>query len=157
MKAHHICRASLQYTPQSGFSLIEVLLVVGISSLLVFSTLPLGMRFFGMEHNEETAFQLFSTLTRARQFAWNGKEGSAWGVKFFSNHYVLFRGDSYDSRSASFDELYPFDGVMHPSESDEVVFASLYGTPNAPQQITVSSRKDELTISLAASGLIEIE
>lgn len=157
MKAHSTRRGSLEHIPQSGFSLIEVLLVVGISSLLVFSTLPLGMRFFGMEHNEETAFQLFSTLTRARQFAWNGKEGSAWGVKFFSNHYVLFKGESYDSRTASSDEFSQFDGAMHPSESDEVVFASLYGTPNAPQQITVSNGKDEFTVSLAANGLIEIE
>lgn len=85
---------------KSGFSLIEVLLVLAIVGVLLSGTL-----FFTNNYYRDTSLQnerqfLMSLLYTARADAMNNIDGLPHGVAFFPagfSGYVLFSGNDYDS------------------------------------------------------------
>lgn len=88
----------------SGFTLIEVLLVIGLLTLL----LSLGIVSFGQTNTrlrlESSTSQIVSLLTEARTKAMiTDTEGqptsSVYGVHFEADKSILFRGSSFDSQN----------------------------------------------------------
>jgi type II secretory pathway pseudopilin PulG len=142
---------------ERGFTLIEILLVIGITMTLLLLTLPMSMRFLVMENTEESASTLVSTMHRAQAFAYNGKNNSAWGVKFFADHYVLFSGISYDTRMANFDELHAIDDTVSIAAPSEIMFTALLGAPSMSGEIVVHSGSEEARIAISDIGMIQAE
>jgi prepilin-type N-terminal cleavage/methylation domain-containing protein len=120
-----------------GFTLIEVLIVMGLFVLLLAFVVPIGLSFYQSQITDETALELASAFDRARSDARLGKSESAYGIKVLSDRYVLFRGDSYATRVSVEDmtTMFPGGTVVTASPSEYVfskldAFASATGTVN---------------------------
>jgi len=81
-----------------GFTLVELIVVLGLISLLLFVTLPYGIEFYRAELIRGETMAVMNVLDRARSHAVSGRMDSDWGVVFFSeeNYYAFFKGEEYD-------------------------------------------------------------
>lgn len=122
----------------SGFSYIEVILMVALLMVMGMMASPFyGNFLYGQEADIATE-ELRETLNRARLYSMIGKEGSAWGVAFSNNRVTLFRGNLYSERDPVFDEEYVFHEKVVVSGFDEVTFARLTGVPTVESTITIA-------------------
>jgi prepilin-type N-terminal cleavage/methylation domain-containing protein len=121
---------------QSGFTLIETIVVVGIV-LILFGFV--GFNLIGVQRTtsiNSTADVLLSDLssqqTKAMMGAGAGASiGSSYGIYFRSNGYVLFKGTTYPASDpnnfiVSLDEGIAFTNITFPSSS--IVFSAGSGT-----------------------------
>jgi type II secretory pathway pseudopilin PulG len=96
-----------------GFTLTEILIVVGLIVTLAAVTLPVTIDFlFRFTLIGETKV-LESNLKSAQAKAMSAKNDSSFGVKFFATDicpledcYVVFQGSSYDTREVGEDEVF---------------------------------------------------
>ncbi len=97
----------------SGFSLVEMMIVIALIVMLAAAALPITLDFlFRFTVIGETKI-LESNLKSAQAKAISGKNDSSFGVKFFpidvcpeEDCYVIFQGDSYDAREMGEDEVF---------------------------------------------------
>lgn len=142
---------------QGGFSLIEILLVLGISLTLLLATLPIGLRFFRLENLDVIAHSIATTIRSAEGNAFYGKAGSAWGVRIFPGSYTLFSGATYESRYAPYDETFPIEEGYVLSGDTEVVFAPLEGSTISNKSFQVTSGDEHVQILINTRGVVTIE
>ncbi len=115
-----------------GFTIFEVLIVIGISTLLIALTAPMGFRFYQVQVADETTVGVLSALQSATREARLGKNDHAFGIKFLSDRYVIFEGDQYTARIPAQDQTYALPlGTSIGSTTDEIVFAKVTGIPSA--------------------------
>lgn len=140
---------------QSGFTILEVLLVMAMGVLLISLTLPVGLRFYQVHIAETTTEELIATYRRAVSAARLGKNNQPFGVKLFADHFVLFEGGTYASRVASQDQTTAFPlGATMTTRSDEIVFAPVTGLPSATGTVTLSLYGKTHAIEITDMGLV---
>ena len=134
-----------------GFSFIEALVVISITSFLVVLIVPLGINFYKGQQIEDTANGLVQVLRRAQLQAMSQADYS-FGVHIIPGEYILFRGDSYilSGNQESFEA--PRDVVF--SGVSEVVFSKLYGVPSQAGDINLSNGLYEATVSVNELGRV---
>ena len=85
----------IKYWNRSGFTLIEIVVVLGIVSLIAAGATVL---FFSVQSNnarEVIANEMITVLRRAQSRSMFGESQSEFGVQFLTNKYVEFEGDTY--------------------------------------------------------------
>ena len=172
---HHFLRNSFGQThilkSGAGFTLVEVLTIVGILIILTGMAVP-AFRFFGRESDlNNSAEEIINTLRLAQNKTLASEGASQWGVYFSTtttpHQYILFEGSSFASRATSSDEVHQLSKSIEIYEIDlwggnEVVFEKVTGYTSSTSQIgKVSLRlKDEplktKTIYAENSGLISL-
>jgi len=89
-----------------GFSLIEILIVVGLSAILSSIALLNLNKFKYSNSLQKTGEEIVSALRSARDKSIAQESGHGWGVYFFSststNFYSLFGGPNYNSSTVRF-------------------------------------------------------
>ena len=139
----------------NGFSLIEVLLSVGIISILAGLSLPVYMSFQNRNDLDIAATSLASALRRAQVYTRGGHGDSQWGVSVQSGQITLFKGSSYVSRDTSYDEINTMPTSITLSGDGEVVFTKLTGTPDSATSTTLTSiNNDTRTVAINAKGMV---
>jgi type II secretory pathway pseudopilin PulG len=139
----------------SGFTLLEVLLVLGMGVLFVSLTLPVGVRFYQFQVADETTLEVLSALRVAAFEARLGKHDRAFGIKFFSDRYVIFEGGSYASRTQSEDHVIPFPlGASVASTTSEFVFTKWSGGASATGTVTMTLYDVSHTLSISERGIV---
>ncbi len=142
-------------SPQKGFSIIEILLVLSLGTALLALALPVGFRFYQFQVADETTTGILSALRNAESRARLGMEGSAHGVKLLPTSYVLFQGDTHSTRLVSRDEMFPLPaGTNINSEEDEIIFARVSGIPTATGTITIMLYERTHKIQVNDAGII---
>lgn len=136
-----------------GFTLLELLLVIAGAILIAALTVPVGIRFFQTQSLDEATSSIFGTLRRAQNQAMFQKNDSAFGVKFLSDSYVLFQGNSY-GEVPSENESFSLPSGISTSGIDEIVFAKLTGLPNITAILTIISNNDNQIITVNSQGAI---
>ena len=123
-----------------GFTILELLLVIGLLTVLVALTLPVGLRFYQLQVVDETADSVTSLLVNAKMEARLGKHDRDHGVKFLPNLLVVFEGDSYVLRVTSEDQPFPLPPgtILSGMSSDEIRFAKVTGSPSATGTLSLS-------------------
>ena len=114
-----------------GFSLIELLVSIGIISILVFFIMPTGLNFYQSQQLEAVTQEVVQNLRKAQQKSTLVDRDSAFGVYFTENSYTLFKGDSYEDRDQDFDEVFILPQIATIGGLPEIVFSKLEGTPSA--------------------------
>lgn len=139
-----------------GFTLVEMLLSVSIITLLVGLSVPVYATFVGRNDLDVTRQSLVEALRRAQTYARAVEGDSTWGVAILSSQAVLFKGASYATRDAAFDEIIPMEGNVTNS-GGEIVFSKLSGTPNASASTTLTqtTTNDSRTVTINAKGMVE--
>ncbi len=142
-----------------GFSLLELLLVIALLIFLVGLTLPISLYFFQTILLDKATITVIDTLRRAQLQAMLQKNDSSFGVKIFPGayYYVLFQGDSYDSRVQNEDEYFFVWGDIEvvSGRVDELVFSKFTGTPSITGTVYVTLGNNIEGININSEGKIE--
>jgi prepilin-type N-terminal cleavage/methylation domain-containing protein len=138
-----------------GFTLVEMLLSVAIISLLAGLSLPVYASFSNRNELDITAQNLASALRRAQVYARGVHGDSQWGVAIQSEAIILFKGSSYASRDAAYDEPSSISASTTVGGLSEVLFAKLSGTPAATGTVTFTNVNNESkTVTINAKGTV---
>ncbi|OHA59543.1 MAG: hypothetical protein A2589_01625 [Candidatus Vogelbacteria bacterium RIFOXYD1_FULL_46_19] len=163
-----------------GFTLIEVIVSLALFIVLLGLFLPVALSYLSASHLADTTTGVQSALREAQAKAKWQKNDQSFGVKFLSDTYVLFQGESYASRDESEDLIFGLPaGVTTSCESEwvfdsqtsrpppalpagvttscesEWVFTSQTGRPTAVGSITITAGTRSETIEINKLGLIE--
>lgn len=138
-----------------GFTLVEMLLSIGILAMLAGLSLPIYQSFYNRNELDITTTNLTSALRRAQTYARGGHGDSQWGVEIQSSAITLFRGSSFASRDTSYDEVSPISTGTSVSGLGEVLFAKLSGAPASTGSVTITNVNNESrTITINAKGMV---
>lgn len=147
---------------QSGFTLLEILLVVGILVVLAAISRDFYGSFVSGAQLDANAKTIIYDLRNTRDKAMNGQDARRWGVHFVngaSDYYETFSTPTdysdgsktigvttYLSSGVSFS--YPAEGV-----NSDIIFEKISGTASATS-IIISGQQNLKTISISSQGLI---
>jgi type II secretory pathway pseudopilin PulG len=143
-----------------GFTMIEILLVVGIAVSIFFLSAPFGLNFYRTQVVEETQDNINTALQRARHNAILQKNDSSFGVKFNTTlgSYTIFQGISFAERVTDQDEIFylPAGITLEVPDGEEIVFSKLTGTPNSSGVGSISINLNGVikTITVDENGLL---
>jgi prepilin-type N-terminal cleavage/methylation domain-containing protein len=136
-----------------GFTLVEILLVVGIFSVLVFASIPLVRGVMYQNDLESTSLLVVSTIRQAESNARNGLEDSEWGVRINYPLLILFKGNSYASRDASRDVNFTLNSNITFTGISEIAFSKMHAIPSTTGNIIFSNLNNiTSTININAKG-----
>ncbi|QQS58770.1 type II secretion system protein [Candidatus Peregrinibacteria bacterium] len=138
----------------SGFTLLEILLVVALFTALAGVSLPVSLAFLQKSSLDVTAQNTVQTLRRARTLAQSSAHDMSWGVYAEGGQIILFGGDSYATRNTSFDETLPIPELISVSGQQETVFEKFSGKPKNAGTLSFQALNDTLPITIGANGLL---
>jgi Tfp pilus assembly protein FimT len=115
----------------SGFTILELMIVIGLMVIFGVLTLPYGMNFYRSRSVEEQSRTMSNVLSRAQSHAITGKGDSSWGVKLFHDegYYTFFKGESYDEREVTYDQVFKTESGTETEGISEIVFEKNTGNP----------------------------
>ena len=141
---------------ERGFSLVEMLLSVGIIAMLVGITAPLYVGFVARNDLDICAQNVASAMRRAQTFARGEAGDSQWGVAIASGQIVLFKGATYAARDTSYDETITIPTTITPTGLSEVSFSKLSATPSTTGTVTLTSSTTKVrTVVINAKGMVD--
>ncbi len=152
-----ISKKSCPKQNRRGFTLIEVILVIGLIGILIFLSIPFYQSFQVESQLDSTTEEVVNILRRAQSKAMASQRDSNFGVKLTSGQYTLFKGDSYAAREVIYDEDYNIPETLSINGLTEIVFNKLKGTTSNTGNITVTSNNNSKTININETGRVEIE
>ncbi len=136
---------------RSGYSLIEVLLTIGVIGVVAGLSVPIYRTYQIRNDLNLATEQTIQGLSRAKLLAQNAARDSAWG--FYVPSGTLYKGKNYLTRDAAFDEVYPMPSTITISGSIlQVAYAKLEGTPDGTGSIVLTALDGEqrtITITIA--------
>jgi prepilin-type N-terminal cleavage/methylation domain-containing protein len=112
-----------------GFTLIEILLVLGIVSIVTVAGTITGIRDFTRGICVAEARKAVSLLTHARSRALSGYRGTSHGLHFGEEQYFLFSGESFENGNPM-NEATPRESSLPIVSPGDVVFRTLTGDVN---------------------------
>ena len=139
-----------------GFTLLEILLVIGIISILLVFTVPVSLDFYKSQQLETQTQSIIQTLRRAQSKAMSIELDSSFGVYFGVSNYTLFKGSSYSGpgRDLQYDEIFDFPGLINLTGLSEIVFSKFEGKPNVTGNVILTINSDTRTININEMGRI---
>ena len=144
-----------------GFTLIELIIVIGIIGLVAAFSVPFIQTFQTSSDLDTNTNTILKTLQRAQQQAINGQNSSAWGVYFDNGNkkIILFKGSSYSGRDTEYDQEEEYAEIFNVSADfgDEVYFNLFSGTPSVSGTTTIAGVGQDIRyIIIKDFGLVEI-
>jgi len=150
-------RACYKRRTARAFTLIEILLVVGILAILITITLPLSLDFYKSQQLDTNTQGIIQTLRRAQLKAMAIEDDSKFGVYLTNDSYILFKGNSYAGREIQYDEVSDLPPILTISGLSEVVFSKVEGAPDVVGNILISSDIESRAININEVGRINLE
>lgn len=138
-----------------GFTLIELILTVSLLSFVGLLVMPFSGRFLFSQERSIARDAVEGSVAKARTYALSGKGGSAWGVALEGARLILFRGSTFATRDAAFDESFALHPRVRVVGLGEVVFLPPLGIPRNSATIVISDDTGSETLSLNAYGVLE--
>lgn len=135
--------------------MIEIVLTLALLALLAVASAPFYGRFVFSQEVSAVRDEVRGSFSKARLYSMLGKNDSSWGVTMENDRVIFFRGDSFASREASFDEVFSLHTRVTVSGMTEVVFAQLTGAPNNQPTIIFSGNGEEETWAMNDEGTLE--
>lgn len=144
---------------QKAFTIVEILLVVGLFAFLAAVSLPVYSGFIDRSNLSSSVNITQAAIIRARKYAQTQRNNSNWGVYYQTGQIIVFAGNSYETRDATLDEVTNIpDTIGLTVDSDrEVVFEQITGTPisNGARIEFESPLQNRNTISIDADGEVK--
>lgn len=146
-----------------GFTLIEFIVVIGITLLLVAAISPLYSTLQSSQLNESSA-QIAQTLRMARERSVARVNNSSHGVFFEINaegddRFILYQGVSYGARDTSYDRATTLDSSLSISTTisgNDVNFSKGLGVPNNTGTVTLTHDvSGTRTTTINSFGMVE--
>jgi Tfp pilus assembly major pilin PilA len=137
-----------------GFTLIEVVLIMGFIAVLAKLSIPLYRSYLIRNDLEVATEQIVQGVGRAQLLSQTGYLGSSWG--FYVPGSVLYKGTTFASRDTAYDEVYPMPSTLSTSGLVEVSFSKIDGKPSATGSITLTAISGEsrtVNIKITTEGI----
>jgi|CXWL01.1.fsa_nt_gi prepilin-type N-terminal cleavage/methylation domain-containing protein len=125
----------------SGFSLVEMLMVIGIVGVVSGVTVPLYRDYQVRNDLNIATEQVTQGLARARLLSQTAQEDSGWG--FYVPAGVLYKGLTYETRDTIADEIYSMPSTITITGLFEVSYSKVKGAPSATGSITLTALDNE--------------
>jgi prepilin-type N-terminal cleavage/methylation domain-containing protein len=148
----------MTWANERGFTLIEMLLSVGIIAMLAAMSLPIYASFASRNDLDLDTQGVVDMLRRAETYARTMNGDSNWGVKVQAGTVTLFKGTSYAARDSTADETDNIAGTITIGGTvSEVVFTKFTAIPNTTGTVTLThtATNDVRTITLNAKGMVD--
>lgn len=146
-----------------AFTIIEVIVVIGITALLAGLSLPISGSFLSRNELSSESVKITDSLRRARTQSMYGAQDSVWGVHFTSSDYTIFRGSSYNPAD-SYNNTTSLPGVLSISAitinggGSDIIFDRVSGTTSTFGTTTISNDASEIrTIVVNSAGTINLQ
>ncbi|MEK7067868.1 MAG: prepilin-type N-terminal cleavage/methylation domain-containing protein [Patescibacteria group bacterium] len=140
---------------RKGFTLIELILVVALISIITAMSAVFYSRFLTQNAVLNTVDQLAGQLHKAQIYAMAGKQNSNWGVNYGSQIITLYSGNSYDTRTAAFDEKFTVNSNISVSGLTDLNYARVTGLPIPTETtMTISGNNNTKTITVNSYGVV---
>jgi prepilin-type N-terminal cleavage/methylation domain-containing protein len=124
--------------PRRGFTLIEILLVVGVLGIVSSFSVPAYRTYQARSDLNLATEQTIQGLARAKLLSQNAEGDSGWG--FYVPAGVLYRGTGYGQRESGADEVFPMPSTVSVSGSIlDVSYSKLEGKPSATGSIILTA------------------
>ncbi|MDP2684250.1 MAG: prepilin-type N-terminal cleavage/methylation domain-containing protein [bacterium] len=144
---------------KSGFTILELIIVISITMIILVASAPLYTGFYKSAQLNDGSVQIVQTLRTAQQRAISRYQKQSHGVKFETDRYTLYFGDSYATRQSSYDKVTELDSGVSLTNTlinDEVNFEKGTGIPNSNGSVTlIHATGDSRQILINAVGKIE--
>lgn len=138
-----------------AFTVLEVMLSLAAIAVIAGIALPIYQSFQVRNDMDIAATTIAQSCRRAAVLAQASDGDMSWGVRMQSGSITLFKGASYATRDAAFDEFFAVPTSITPSGLSEIVFAKFTGIPTATGTTTLTSSTNETrTITLNAKGTV---
>lgn len=147
----------------AGYTLIEVLVVLGILATITVAALPAFGTFRSGRDVERDRRAIVAVLRSAQSRAMTGTGDASWGVRFSGDGYVLYRGPTYADGMIGNVE-YRLAGSTYAATSvfasgagttDRVLFEKLRGTTENHGTLTLVGIERTVEVTVTAAGAIE--
>ena len=140
-----------------GFTLLEILVVVGVMAVLISAVLGSGLDFYKTQQLNVHTQGIVQGLRRAQQKAMAVENDSNFGVHFANNNYTLFKGSNFEQRDIQYDEVVDLPQVLTVSGIQEIVFSKVEGIPSLVGDIIISNGIETRIIDINEIGRINLE
>ena len=145
---------------ERGFTLVELVVVIGLTALAMMFVFSFSVGQLQSGRAQGTADDIASLLSVCQQDAFSGKDGSSYGIRFESQRYHVFVGESFaTAESSDTVNLQPgtsVSAISLSSGSSEIVFFSGNLVPQAYGSVTLKSGTEESRIEINREGMIEV-
>lgn len=145
---------------EKGFTLIEVLIVIGISGII---TLFAGTNLLGFQKSTSlrtTADELVANMQKVQSLSVSAKGNFAYGIHFDSSYYEIFIGTTYNPSSPDNVRINLPNGIalqnVQFSPSGDIVFEKLTGYPDYSGALDVVLGSEKVTVTVNSLGVINI-
>ena len=143
---------------KKSFTLIEILLVLGILAILISLTLPLSLSFYKSQQLNNHTQDLIQVLRIAQLKAMTAEADSSFGVYFDEGQkkYILFRGGFFDPAAPDNEEFDLPQIINIHTPFSEIIFSKLEGKPNVFGNIVLDSNGESRVININKLGRISL-
>lgn len=138
----------------SGFSLIELLLVMALITVIGSFSAVIFSRFLTQTATTNFQDQMIGQLRKAQLYSMMGRQNSGWGVQFSGNTLVLFKGNTYATRTPALDESFSENPNLSITGFSEIDFTKGTGTPSASGTFTIVGNENSKTFTVNSQGVV---
>ncbi len=139
---------------RAGFSLLELLVVIGIFSIFVSMSTSIYTNSRSHTNLELSTGSLVEAIRLAQSSAQSGKGDANWGVKILTDRIIIFKGSDYSGRISSFDEIFNFSGSVSATGLSEIVFEKISGVTTTIGTVVLTSGTEVKNITINERGTI---
>ncbi|MCB9807893.1 type II secretion system protein [Candidatus Peribacteria bacterium] len=122
---------------RTGFTFIEVLLVIGVASLIAGVSVPTYRNYKVRSDLYLARDVVIQGLYRARLLSQSGEHDDEWHYEI--NEGIVFKGDDFATRDTDYDELFVLPDSVFPTGIEEVAFERITGVPSPDGDIVLES------------------
>lgn len=138
---------------KQGFTLIELIVVIGIISVLAASSAPFFSRFVTQNNHELMVDKVIGTIRKAQENSINGKNNTAWGICISGSVLRLYAGTC---ASPTISEDFDIPGTITITGLSDTTFSKRRGEPSGILTISIESYIKTDTITLNPAGGLTI-
>jgi len=139
-----------------GFTVLEVVLVIGILAIIFSIGVPITFNFYINYELATERDNLIAIYQQARDSSMTGEGGLAHGVYLTSNGYVLFEGSSYANRLVERDLDFSRSNLVEVTGPTETVFEVLSGRTSS-ESFSLTNGKKTFNVEINTEGRISWE
>ena len=140
---------------QPGFTLLEMILVMGIITIIMAVSVPLYASLSNRNQLQVSASLLAQDLYQAQINSRAQQADSTWGVAINGQTITLFAGNSYASRDTSQDVDYTVPSAIKLSGDSQIVYSRLYGLPTNTASFSLSGAGQTMPVAVNSKGMVE--
>ncbi|MFA6552960.1 MAG: GspH/FimT family pseudopilin [Patescibacteria group bacterium] len=142
-----------------GFSLIELLIVIGVLVLVAGLSIPFYQSFQVSSNLDNTTGEVTSALRRVQGMAMGSQQWSPWGIHLESRRYILFAGAAYAAGDPT-NEVFtiPQNITISTTTGTDIIFSRVKGETSNTGTVTLrSSNNESSTLTINSQGIINVQ